>query len=400
MVLWIPLITVLLVWWIFSRTQITDLPIGVIDLDNSPMSNTAMRYLDASPDIRVERSYHTQAAAKNAILQRDIYAVVIIPEDFSRHILSSQPAPILLQVNAQYGTHSGIIQKSVQSVAGTLSAGVEIQRLVKQGMNPAQAAINYSPIGISRISLFNAATDYQQFLASTVIPALLHILAMVIGATTIGRELRDKNLGRWYRFIESGVSDLMTINKPKNVSDESLKSSSLPVKNATHNRFSVILAGLVGKYFWPTLAFSLWSLLAIVLATYQQNIDMTSLIATYVALVILMSLSFWLGAIFTLATFSLRTGLSATGFISAPSYAFAGVTFPYIAINESAQHWSDALPLTHYLKLHIAQLQMQASLAISLPILYGLMLATLIAMLLTVLLTKRALKYPKRWGAR
>ena len=113
-----------------------------------------------------------------------------------------------------------------------------------------------------------------------------------------------------------------------------------------------------------------------------------------------MKLSFWIGAIFTLATFSLRTGLSATGFISAPSYAFAGVTFPYIAINDSAKHWADALPLTHYLKLHIAQLQMQAPVAISLPIIYGLTLATGIAMMLTALLTKRALAHPERWGAR
>ncbi|MFP3681610.1 hypothetical protein SB725_31495, partial [Pseudomonas sp. SIMBA_041] len=34
MVVWIPLATVLLIWWIFSQTQITDLPIGVIDQDN------------------------------------------------------------------------------------------------------------------------------------------------------------------------------------------------------------------------------------------------------------------------------------------------------------------------------------------------------------------------------
>ncbi|MGO2226746.1 MAG: ABC transporter permease, partial [Psychrobacter celer] len=203
MVVWIPLLTVLLIWWIFSQTQITNLPIGIIDQDNGPVANTAVRYLDASPTLSVRQMYYSAAEAEAAILQRDIYAVVIIPEDFSRNISSSKSAPLILQVNAQYGTHSGIIQTGVQAVAGTLSAGVEIQRLIKQGMAPSQAAISYSPISIQRISLFNAATDYQQFLASTVIPALLHILAMVIGATTIGRELRDKQLGHWYGFIAS-----------------------------------------------------------------------------------------------------------------------------------------------------------------------------------------------------
>lgn len=403
MVVWIPLATVLLIWWIFSHIQITDLPIGVMDNDRGPVANTAVRYLEANPNLTVKQLYHSPAAVEAALLQRDIYAVVIIPEDFSRNISSSKPAPIVLQVNAQYGTHSGIIQTSVQSVIGTLSAGVEIQRLVKKGMAPSQAAIAYSPIGIQRISLFNAATDYQQFLASTVIPALLHILAMVIGATTIGRELRDKQMGRWYDFIDNGQPDLTNIQNSKAIT--ALTSSEDDKIFAADNKprkasVSVLLFGLLGKYFWPMLAYSLWSVLALWLATPQQAVAISSIIATYIGLIILMMLSFWLGAIFTLTSFSLRMGLSSTGFISAPSYAFAGVTFPYIAISENAQHWSDALPLTHYLKLHIAQLQMQAPVAISLPIVYGLALATVIAMFIATLLSKRALAHPERWGAR
>lgn len=383
MVLWIPLLTVLLIWWIFSQTQITDLPIGVIDQDNSPVANTAVRYLEASPTLTVKQLYYSQADAEAAILQRDIYAVVIIPEDFSRNILSNKPSPLILQVNAQYGTHSGIIQTAVQTVASTLSAGVEIKRLVKQGVASSQVMTAYSPISIQRISLFNAATNYQQFLASTVIPALLHILAMVVGATTIGRELRDKNIGRWYRFIST-----------KNTALTDSAKSPLTIS------LSVLLFGLLGKYFWPILAYSLWSALTLWFVTANQSISLMSLLTVYIGLLCLMILSFWLGAIFTLNTFSLRMGLSTTGFISAPSYAFAGVTFPYIAISDSAQYWSNALPLTHYLKLHIAQLQMQAPIAISVPVVYGLALATIIAMLLTALLTKRALAHPERWGAR
>lgn len=412
MVVWIPLMTVVIIWWIFSQTQITDLPIGVMDQDNGPIANTAVRYLEASPTLTVRQLYYSDTEAKAAILQRDVYAIVVIPENFSRNILSGRSAPLILQVNAQYGTHSGIIQTSVQAVAATLSAGVKIQRLVKQGMAPAQAAIAYSPIKIQRISLFNEATNYQQFLASTVIPALLHILAMVIGATTIGRELRDKKLGHWYRFINKGHPNLMMTNeitketmpaleadKTENHQDFRNKNN-VPSQATGHVSVSILLFGLLGKYFWPTLAFSIWAVLALWLATPQESIAISSLVATYLGLILLMMLSFWLGAIFTLASFSLRMGLSSTAFISAPSYAFAGVTFPYIAISSSAQHWSDALPLTHYLKLHVAQLQMQAPATVSLPIVYGLTIAVIVAMSLTALLTKRALAHPERWGAR
>ncbi len=415
MVVWIPLMTVLLVWWIFSQTQITDLPIGVMDQDNGPVANTAVRYLEASPTLTVRQLYHSKAQAEAAILQRDVYAIVVIPEDFSRHILSGKSAPLILQVNAQYGTHSGIIQTSVQGVAGTLSAGVKIQRLIKQGMAPSQAAIAYSPIKIQRISLFNTATNYQQFLASTVIPALLHILAMVIGATTIGRELRDKKLGHWYHFIDNGYSNLLMSNETIHKKSEQTLTlaaantdgyqdietkENIANKVSNHVSVSILLFGLLGKYFWPMLAYSIWGILALWLAAPQDAITISSLIVTYIGLLLLIMLSFWLGAIFTLRSFSLRMGLSSTAFISAPSYAFAGVTFPYIAISSSAQYWSNALPLTHYLKLHIAQLQMRAPAVISLPIVYGLTIAAMIVLLLTALLTKRALAHPERWGAR
>jgi ABC-2 type transport system permease protein len=259
---------------------------------------------------------------------------------------------------------------------------------------------------VQRISLFNAATNYQQFLASTVIPALLHILAMVIGATTIGRELRDKSIGRWYRFIDTGKPNLTLSRASETSSSLSTKQNSSYNKASSNAKMphsvslSVLVFGLLGKYFWPILAYSLWSALILWLATSNQNINIMSLMAVYAGFLCLMVLSFWLGAIFTLNSFSLRMGLSTTGFISAPSYAFAGVTFPYIAISDSAQYWSNALPLTHYLKLHIAQLQMQAPIAISLPIVYGLMLAAIIALILAALLTKRALAHPERWGAR
>lgn len=396
MVLWIPLATVLLVWWIFSQTQITDLPIGVVDQDNGPIANTLVRYLEASPELNVYEQYHSPAEVKAAILQRDVYAIVIIPEGFSRNISSSKPAPVVLQVNAQYGTHSGIIQTSVQAVVGTLSAGVEIQRMVKQGVAPSQAAINYSPIAIQRTSLFNTINNYQQFLASTVIPALLHILAMVIGATTIGRELRDKQLGRWSRFIDTDMPDLTLGNYNGQYKNNNVEHTNSVRKTS----LSVLFAGLLGKYFWPILAYSIWSALALWLATPQLGAATASLLTTYISLILLMMLSFWLGAVFTLGSFSLRMGLSATGFISVPSYAFAGVTYPYIAITDSAKYWADALPLTHYLKLHIAQLQMQAPVAVSMPIVYGLLLATVIGLILMVFLTKRALSHPERWGAR
>jgi ABC-2 type transport system permease protein len=57
--------------------------------------------------------------------------------------------------------------------------------------------VQMEPIKTQLVALFNVSTNYEQFLAAALIPALIHILAMTAGAWSVGRELRDRTLGDW-----------------------------------------------------------------------------------------------------------------------------------------------------------------------------------------------------------
>ena len=98
LVFWIPLLVLFLVWWVFSRSHIVDLPIGVIDEDNGRVASTLVQYLDTSPDLEVVARFNSPAEAKKALLERQVYGVVIIPSDFNQNLLSAKPAPVVLQV--------------------------------------------------------------------------------------------------------------------------------------------------------------------------------------------------------------------------------------------------------------------------------------------------------------
>lgn len=432
---WMPLAIIIIVWWIFSRPFIVDLPIGVIDDSHSSYSHTLTRYLDASPDINVSKVYSSPAAAQDALMRQQIYAIIIIPQNFARNINQGQAAPIILKVNAQFSSHSGIIQRGVQSSVGTFSAGVEIKRSIKQGVSPSQAKIDYSPISINRINLFNTGSNYQQFLASTVLPALLHILAMIIGATTIGREIRDRSFYEWCRAMLAD-SATYAIPQPSTTPIDPKSHDPLlgmpilahhqfrPISRSIQYRlrtaplappvalnhtlqpplhrptFAMYIAGLHGKFIWTILAYALWGALALTLAVQYSHVGLDVWAVTYFAYLLLLLLSIWLGAILSVGSYSLRTGLSLTGFISAPSYAFAGVAYPYIAITDSAKYWADGLPLTHYLKLQIGLLQMDAPIDTYRSIIIGLAISTFICLLLTAVLCKRAYAHPERWGGR
>ena len=387
---WMPIVLIFLVWWIFSKGMAVGIPIAVIDNDHSAQSATIIRYIDATPEVAVVKSLHSAAAAQQAIETTDVMAVVEIPENFSTNLLAGKTSRLLLNVNAQYGTHSGMIQKAVQTAVSTFSAGAEMQRRVAIGEDVTLTKTSYAPIQSQSVALFNTANNYQQFLAVTVVPALLHILSMVIGASTVGRELVDKTLGEWYHSLTS----------PKFVSDRPLNHSHPVTMGHEKPKLSLIIAGLNGKLIWAMFAYTLWAAVALTLVMQIFPIRLASVAITYLIFLMFMMVSFWLGVIVTVGTFSYRQGLSFTGFISAPSFAFSGVTFPFLAMSPAAQRWANALPLTHYLNLQTTQLQMGAPPSFAYSSFIGFFIAVMITLLLAALLTKKALLKPEKWGQR
>ena len=395
---WMPIVLIFLVWWIFSKGMAVGIPIAVIDNDHSAQSATIIRYIDATPEVAVVKSLHSAAAAQQAIETTDVMAVVEIPENFSTNLLAGKTSRLLLNVNAQYGTHSGMIQKAVQTAVSTFSAGAEMQRRVAIGEDVTLTKTSYAPIQSQSVALFNTANNYQQFLAVTVVPALLHILSMVIGASTVGRELVDKTLGEWYQSLTSpkfasNHASNHAFNRPFNPSHPVTLGHEKP-------KLSLIIAGLNGKLIWAMFAYTLWAAVALTLVMQIFPIRLASVAITYLIFLMFMMVSFWLGVIVTVGTFSYRQGLSFTGFISAPSFAFSGVTFPFLAMSPAAQRWANALPLTHYLNLQTAQLQMGAPPSFAYSSFIGFFIAVMITLLLAALLTKKALLKPEKWGQR
>ena len=387
---WMPIVLIFLVWWIFSKGMAVGIPIAVIDNDHSAQSATIIRYIDATPEVAVVKSLHSAAAAQQAIETTDVMAVVEIPENFSTNLLAGKTSRLLLNVNAQYGTHSGMIQKAVQTAVTTFSAGAEMQRRVAIGEDVTLTKTSYAPIQSQSVALFNTANNYQQFLAVTVVPALLHILSMVIGTSTVGRELVDKTLGEWYQSL---TSPKLANNRPFNYSHPLTLGHEKP-------KLSLIIAGLNGKLIWAMFAYTLWAAVALTLVMQIFPIRLASVAITYLIFLMFMMVSFWLGVIVTVGTFSYRQGLSFTGFISAPSFAFSGVTFPFLAMSPAAQRWANALPLTHYLNLQTTQLQMGAPPSFAYSSFIGFFIAVMITLLLAALLTKKALLKPEKWGQR
>ncbi len=368
MITWVPALACLLLWWIFSAGLPTRLPIGLVDDDHSALSRQLTRFLDATPGLAVAVRYANAAEAERGLRSAEVYAVVRIPGDFTRTVKQGRAAQVTLLHNAQLGTHSGLIQRDVRTVVGTLSAGIEMAARNKRG-EPAQTVrVSMEPVRTGMVTLFNASLDYEQFLAAALLPALLHILAMTAGAWSVGRELRDRTVAQWL---------------------------------GAHPTFRQVLGAVAGKLWWSWLGLGLVGTAALVGITWGRGWHPAGSVAwTCLALWVFLALSIAMGALAASATRSLRTALSATGFITAPAFAFGGVGFPILAMPWGAQLWARALPFTHYIRVQMEQLQMGAPLAVSLATPLWMLLASALLLLASTLGLRAAADQPATWGKR
>ena len=256
----------------------------------------------------------------------------------------------------------------LRQVVGTLSAGIEMQAAARRG-TPSQALqTRLEPVKTQLVALFNVSTNYEQFLAAALVPALIHVLAMTAGAWSVGRELRDRTVAQW------------------------LGAQASPTQ---------VLSALLGKLavaFVPLWAITLACLLYLAQLRGWAVAGSMGWISAGLAALVAVSLA--AGAALAGVTLSLRTALSGAGLLSAPAFAFSGVAYPLLAMGEGARTWALAMPYTHYARLQLEQWQMGAPVAQSLPVVAGLGLATLVLLAVATAGLARGLRLPQRWGGR
>lgn len=317
MLSWIPVVLCGMLWLVFSTGIARDLPIVVIDNDNSTLSRQLTRWLDASPGIAVAAKVASSDEALHRLRERTAFGYLLIPNDFEQKLLGGRQATVQWLYNAQFSSHAGALLRDVRTVSTTLSAGIEMTARAKKGMSGVQAAAQFEPVRTTLNSLYNENISYEAFLTLALMPAMLQIFIVVAVVTSIGRELRDGTVPQW-------------------------------LASANGNWLRAIGA----KLLFPLLAYFALALLYLLFFSLARGWAVAgSLPALLLSMLLLVLAYCGLATLLIGATLSLRLALSGAAFITAPAFAFAGQAFPLMAMPAPARAWAEALPLTHYLQL-------------------------------------------------
>ncbi|WP_456442314.1 ABC transporter permease, partial [Caldithrix abyssi] len=183
-----PLFYALFYGTVYVHKVETDIPVIVIDQDNSALSRKLIRNLDASQNLLVVRVTQDASEAKRAIEDWQTQGAIWIPADFSKTLKSGRQAHLKVYLNTSRFLPSNDINRAVQQTVATLSAGVRLRYFQARGLNFDQAAEQIQPLRVDDRNLFNVRQSYGDFLIPGVLALILQQTLLFGLAMSVARE--------------------------------------------------------------------------------------------------------------------------------------------------------------------------------------------------------------------
>jgi ABC-2 type transport system permease protein len=366
LLIWFPAATMALVLWLFSSGIPVGLPIAVVDEDHSSASRELVRRITAMRSLHIAAQPSSLQSSWPLVRSGGVYGVVHVPPGWERDRLRGAPQPVVLYDNTQFFLVAGIVSSDVRSAVASMAFERAVASEARFGGGFAQAASRVNVVQADLRTVFNPTLSYEAYLAGMLLPAVLHLFAVLAAVSALGREFRDRTVNAWLASADGSLT-----------------------------------RALLGKLAPVLVVYVVLALMLIaVLAGWRGWNAAGSLVLWYGTLVTLMVVSIAVAVLFVGATSNLRTALSLTGIYVATALAFSGFSYPLVAMNEPARWWSSLLPFTYYLPLQQGQWMADASLAAWARGMLPLLLFTLIPLLAGLPLLARAVRNPSRWGAR
>lgn len=312
-----PAVGILMLWWIFSAGVIRHLPIAVVNLDKTAVSDELSRMIDASPTVDITDQLSDLSSAHRLMNKGKLNAIVVIPADFEKDLIKGSSPCVAVYLNNTNVVAGGILKSSLQKTLSTFSTGAKMQLQMKKGYTEQQALARVMPIRFDNHVLFNPYTNYSYFLTLGLIPLIVVVVCFLGTLYAFGTEIKD-----------GSSRELM--------------------QTANHN----IHIAVIGKLLPHTLIYLLGMRMVSLVLIYMIGLPMygniwvillseTALVLAYQSVALL----------FIAITSNMRLSLSLGSAYTMMALTFSGLTFPAFAMPKLAELLSYAFPFTFWLKI-------------------------------------------------
>ena len=326
-----PLGLMALLIMIFSAGLATRLPIGVLNLDDSDLSRTIVRMVDATPDAAIAVRVGDLAEGRNLILAGHIHGLLMLPRDLERDVLAGRRPDVVFFYNTQTLTTGSLVLRGVNAAVSTAAAGIRLSLRTAEGQPSAAAQAALAPIPVQTNVLFNPTLNYVHFLLAALLPSVLQIVVVTASSYSVGLDVETRHRLRILRRLGGGLW-------------RAVAGKVLP-----YTVLFLVLLGLSD---------------AVLFGVFGLPLRGEGLLLLLAGMLFVLSCQF-LGVLLALLVRPMASAISIGTLLMGPAFGFMGIGFPRLGMNAFADAWGAMLPGTWYLTARIDQTTRGAPLDLS-----------------------------------
>lgn len=173
---------------VYQKGKFTDLPVMVVDKDNSAMSTKFIDMLDDMDVLKVVNVKHESIDMRTVLMNDKALAAIVIPDGFEADLLQNRHPEINAYVNNANLMTSSYVSRALLTAGGTLNAGIKIGAMQKQGLPAAVAANQYEAFHSNTFRLYNPASNYMIYSWPSYLAIILQTVTIVVMALSFTSE--------------------------------------------------------------------------------------------------------------------------------------------------------------------------------------------------------------------
>lgn len=321
----LPLFCLFFMATIFGNGQMENIPISIVDQDNTAASRTIARRIAATPTFRVTEHFTDEASARQALQRKEIYGYLSIPPQFEQKTVSGTGATLT------YYYHYALLSVGSELMAAfeTTLAPVALSPIVVQaealGVGQEQIQTFLLPVEANTHPLYNPDMDYSIYLSQPFFFVLFQILILLVTVYTIGSEFKFGTTQEWMGAATPAGKD------PANL------------RNAD------MLTAVAGKLLPYTVMFSVIGILANYVLFGLMNIPFQGSLWLMNIVTVLFIMATQALAVLIFSIFpKIAYIISVVSMVGSLGATLSGVTFPVTAMYAPVHAASYLFPVRHF----------------------------------------------------
>ncbi|MDR0430122.1 MAG: ABC transporter permease [Tannerellaceae bacterium] len=316
-----PLVSIIFFLTLMGQGLPVDLPIAVVDLDNSATSRSLIRQLNAFEQTEVVMITMSFTEAREELQKGTVYGIFHIPKDFSKQTTTGKQPTVSFYTNSSYLIAGSLLFRDMKTIAVLAGASVGLQQGTAEGSTKDQLMAQLQPIALDTHLLGNPWLNYSVYLNNSLLPGILQLMIFLITVFSIGSEIKYGTSRQWLQM----------------------------------GNYSLAVS-LLGKLIPHTMVFTTVGFMYCA-AMYGFNaFPLNSGWLPMLAAMFLLVVSSQAVGVFMISTLpTLRLGLSFASLFGMLAFSVVGFSYPVLDMHPAIQALANLFPLRYYFLIYIDQ---------------------------------------------